>query len=146
MRRFLEQSRFLVLGGVVVALGAVVLAFAAGVLKVVKVAGELIHGDAGITLGLLQTIDVILIGAALLITAVGLYELFVGDLTLPHGLGGHGFDALKQKLASVVLIVMAVHFVERLESQHDPRDILASGAAIALVSGVLVVFARGKSG
>ena len=145
MRRLVEHARFLVLGGVVAALVAVVLAFVAAALKISKIVLQLAHGDVAITLGLLQTIDVILIGAALLIIAVGIYELFIGALTLPEGLGTHGFEALKQKLASVVVIVMAVHFVERLESQPDPRDILASGVAIALVSAVLIVFARGKS-
>jgi uncharacterized membrane protein YqhA len=145
MRRLVELSRYLVLGGVVAALIAVVLAFIAAALKVVKIAQLLLHGDAGITLGLLQAIDVILIGAALLIIAVGIYELFVGALTLPAGLGGHDFDALKHKLASVVVIVMAVVFVERLESSTDARDILASGTSIALVSAVLIAFTRAKS-
>jgi uncharacterized membrane protein YqhA len=147
MRRLVEHSRFLVLGGVVAALIAVVVAFAAAGLKLAKLIMQLIHGDAAVSLGLLQTVDVILIGAALLITAVGLYQLFVGKVELPEGIGGYDFDTLKQKLASVVVLVMAVNFVEQLETAEDPRRLLVSGVSIALMSGVLIsfiIFTRAK--
>jgi len=42
-----------------------------------------------------------------------------------------------------VVMVMAVAFLERLETQGDPRDILFSGVAVALVSAALVLFVRG---
>lgn len=144
MRRLVEQSRFLVLGGVLVALVSVVVAFAAAAVKLAQLTLHLVHGDASVTLGLLKTIDVILIGAALLIVAIGIYELFIGELDLPKGLGGLAFDALKRKLASVVVLVMAVNFVERLETQDDPRDLLASGVAIAMLSAVMIWFSRGN--
>jgi len=141
--RFIENSRFLALGGVVASLAAVILAFAAAGLKLFKVLLQLLRGDPAVTLGLLQSVDTVLIGAALLIMALGIYELFVGPLQLPRGIGASDFEALKQKLAGVVVLVMAVIFVERLETTDDPRAILGTGAAIAVMTGVLIWFTRG---
>jgi uncharacterized membrane protein YqhA len=143
MRRLVAQSRMLALGGVVCAVAAALLAFIGAAIKLAKLVVQLVHGDvATLPLGLVQALDVILIGAGLLIIAIGIYELFVGRLEVPDGIQAASFDALKNKLAGIAVLVMVVSFIERLETVEDPRDVLASGVAVALVSAALIAFAR----
>ena len=82
---------------------------------------KLAHGEFdGMAVGLVQVIDGFLIAAGLLIFALGLYELFIGDIELPQWLVIQDLDALKAKLAGIIVMVIAVTFLERLESA-DPR-------------------------
>ena len=50
----------------------------------------------------------------ILMTAIGLYELFIGELTVPDFLRVETLHQLKARLAGVVILVMAVKFVEKL--------------------------------
>ena len=148
MSRVIASARYLALAGVVFSLVAALAAFAWGGLKTVLLLTKLGHADVeGMAVGLVQIMDAFLIGAGLLILAFGLYELFVGDMEqLPAWLNIKELDALKAKLAGVIVMVMAVTFLERLESSTgDPRGIMEAGIGAALVSGVLVWMSRKKS-
>lgn len=147
MSRVIASARYLALAGVVFSLIAALAAFAWGGLKTVLLLTKLAHGDVdGMAVGLVQIMDAFLIGAGLLILAFGLYELFVGEMEqLPAWLNIKELDALKAKLAGVIVMVMAVTFLERLESQGDTRGIMEAGIGAALVSGVLVWMSRKKS-
>lgn len=141
--KLIGASRFFAVVGVVCALALALLAFAWAGRKVVVLCAMILRGEsAGIVVGLVQGMDAILIGAGLLVFALGLHELFISSLPLPAWLAVNDFDALKAKLASVVTLVMAVSFLERLETADDPRDLLFSGIAVALVSGSLIAFSR----
>ena len=81
---------------------------------------KLAHGEFdGMAVGLVQVMDGFLIAAGLLIFSLGLYELFIGEIELPAWLVIQDLDSLKAKLAGVIVMVMAVTFLERLESTTD---------------------------
>lgn len=145
MKSLLSASRWMVIVAVFGALVAAGTAFAAGAVKTVKAVRELATqgtGAAGTAVRLVQVMDVFLIGAALLIFAVGMYELFIGPLEVPEGLRVSTLDELKAKLASVIVLVIAVYFLEHSVTAERSLDVLYRGGAAALVAGVLVAFLR----
>ncbi len=146
MNRIVAKSRYLALAGVVFGLVAALAAFAWGGVKTVLLVLKLAHGEFdGMAFGLVQVMDGFLIAAGLLIFALGLYELFIGEADLPAWLVIKDLDALKAKLASVIVIVMAVTFLERLENANDARGLLEAGVSVALVSAVLVWMSKKSS-
>ena len=139
MERITSGARYFAIVGVVFGLLASLTAFAWGALKSVLLVGKLVHGNLdGMAVGLVQVMDAFLIAAGLLIFAFGLYELFVGSLSLPKWLVIDSLDSLKSKLSGVVIMVMAVAFLERLESAETGRDVLYQGLGVAAVAAVLV--------
>ena len=140
MSRIIATSRYLALAGVAFGLIAALAAFIWGGLKTILLLIKLAHGEIdGMAFGLVQIMDSFLIAAGLLILAFGLYELFVGEVAeLPAWLTIKELDALKAKLAGVIVMVMAVTFLERLESGGDALAIMEAGIGAALVSAVLV--------
>jgi uncharacterized membrane protein YqhA len=143
VNRVVSSTRHLALAGVVFGLVAALAAFTWGGVKTVLLVIKLGHGELdGMAMGLVQIMDGFLIAAGLLIFALGLYELFVGDIALPQWLIIKDLDALKGRLAGVLVMVLAVAFLERLENAGETRGILDAGIGVALVSAVLVWMAR----
>jgi uncharacterized membrane protein YqhA len=147
MGRVIAASRYIAVIGVVFGLVAALAAFGWGSYKTITLVVHLVHGEVdGMAVALVAVMDAFLIASGLLIFALGLYELFVGDIVLPAWLAIHDLDALKGKVAGIVILAMAVSFLERLETHVDSRDVLYSGIAVSLVSGALVLLTRlGKS-
>lgn len=96
--------------------------------------------DKAITVELIEIVDSFLIATALLIFSVSLYELFIGKLDLPEWALAHDLHELKTKLSSMVVLVMAVKFLEKLLDVKDAASLLQIGAAITLMSAVLIAF------
>jgi uncharacterized membrane protein YqhA len=69
-------------------------------------------------------------------------ELFVTRLELPPWLDIKGLHDLEAKLASIVILLMAVTFLEHLLSWEDAQATLRFGGSIALVAGTLILFIR----
>lgn len=143
LKILLERSRYLALIGVVSLLVAALAAFIWGTIKTVNVAILIIQTagkDSAITVELIQAVDGFLIATAILIFAVSLYELFIGKLDLPEWMLASNLYELKVKLSSMIVLVMAVKFLEGLLESKDPMSILQTGAAISLMSAVLIAF------
>jgi uncharacterized membrane protein YqhA len=78
--------------------------------------------------------DALLIATALLIIGIGLYSIFIERVDhLPQWLAIRGFEDLKEKLASVVVVALAVDFFTVALEWNGAGDIMAFGAAIAAV-------------
>jgi uncharacterized membrane protein YqhA len=78
--------------------------------------------------------EVLLIATALLIIGIGLYSIFIERVEhLPPWLAIRGFEELKEKLASVVVVALAVDFFTVALEWHGSTDIVALGAAIGAV-------------
>ena len=102
----------------------------------------------GNRIGLLMlVIDLFLVGATMLIAAVGLYELFISKVDPGHE--GHGMPAwlemrdlndLKARVISMIILVVAVAFVEVVVDFTDGRQVLYLGAGVALVVGSLTAY------
>ncbi len=95
---------------------------------------------------IVKAVDGYLIAAILLIFALGLYELFVSKLdaaersgTLPRLLLIRSLDELKERISSLVLLVLVIEFFQRaLKLEYTtPLDLLYFATGVLLVSGAL---------
>lgn len=155
----LWNSRLMVLVGVVascvMAFGAIIVASVDVVtlvgtvftylLDTVEDRGEL-RGKI-ITL-IVKALDGYLIAAILLIVAFGLYELFISRLdaaqsseTAPRLLKIRNLDDLKDRLAKVILLVLAIEFFQRAASidYQTSLDLLYLGAGMLLVGATIAL-------
>lgn len=143
MKKVLEAGKYLVVVAVTFSLAASVAAFLWGGLKTVEVIVALVttHGKAPhLSIDLIALMDAFLIATALLIFSFGMYELFIEDLSLPAWLVIHNLDDLKHKLSSIIILVLAVTFLEHLVAWTDALDTLYLGLAVAAVSATLIAY------
>ena len=97
---------------------------------------------------LLLEFDLFLIGATALISAIGFYELFIGDIrvqgrdVLPGWLAMHDLNDLKSRVVSMIVLVLAVTFAEEAVASPKPLDLLEFGGGITAVIIALAVFLR----
>ena len=145
LRRILESSRYLVVLGVLSSLAASLTVFLWGVWKTGAVIVTLLQSggkDPLTVVRLIELMDKFLIAVGLYIFAVGLYELFIGDLDLPDWLVIHDLHDIKSRLSQILVLFMAVTFLEHLVEWKDPLATLYFALAITLVMGVLIAFNR----
>lgn len=143
MSKFLGFARFLALIGTFSLLATALVGFAWGAAKVIQVlilAVATLGQDKEIIVALIEIVDAFLVASTLLIFAFGIYELFVGELGLPKWMIIHNLHDLKTRLGSMLVLVMAVKFVEKLVEWKDARETLFFGLAITLVAGTLIAF------
>jgi uncharacterized membrane protein YqhA len=143
MKYILERSKYLALIGVIALLFAAVAAFVWGTLKTVDTISLVLSSmgrNKAITVELIEIVDSFLVATALLIFSVSLYELFIDKLDLPDWMLAHDLHDLKAKLSSMIVLVMAVKFLEKLLEVKDTNDLLRIGIATALMSAVLIAF------
>jgi len=143
VKSLLEKSRYLVVIAVLASLVAALGAFGWGAFKTWHAIVFLFETGGKDPLGAIKFIelmDAFLIATALLIFAIGLYELFIEDVAVPKGLEVHSFHDLKAKLASIIVLVLAVSFLAHLVEWRDARETLEFGVAVAVVAAVLIAF------
>lgn len=153
LNRVIGSSRYLMIVAVVGVLLAATALLIYGAITTVDlirdtiVAGKVSVKDAkSLAITAVTLVDVYLLSAALLIIGLGLYELFIDDnLPLPNWLSVDDLDGLKYKLASVLIIVLAVLFLEQVVAWNGEWTLLALAGSITLVIGVLIVYMRSKS-
>lgn len=145
MARALEHCKYVVLIGVVALMVAAFATFLWGSVKTINFVLMLINNtqdDSLITLYLLQAVDIFLIGTVLLILSTGLYDLFIHKLDLPDWLSIDDLSKLKAKLSDVIILFMAIKFLEKLLTASNPQDILFVALSVAVVAAVLIAFNR----
>ena len=143
MKIILEKSRYLAIVGIIALLLASVTAFVWGALKTYQVIALVVSSlgtDKAITIGFIEIIDAFLIATALLIFTVSLYELFIDKINAPEWMLAHNLYELKNKLSSMIILVMAVKFLEKFMNGKDASEVLLNAISTALVSGVLIAF------
>ena len=143
MRTILEKSRYLALIGIIPLLIASVAAFAWGLLQTVQVVVlgfSTLGTDKALVLGFLLIVDIFLIATTLLIFTISLYELFIGEINAPEWMLAHSLNDLKVKLSSMMILVMAIKFLEIFMKGGNAQDIFWMGLSVALVSSVLIAF------
>ena len=143
MKYILERSRYLTLIGIFSLLVASIAAFAWGTIKTVSTTLLVIRSlgaDSSIIIELIEIIDIFLISTTILIFAASLYELFIGKLDLPEWMLAHNLYELKNKLSSMIVLVMAVKFLQKLIDIKDGTELLQRGIAVAVVSAALIAF------
>lgn len=95
----------------------------------------------------LAVVDLFLVGTTLLISAIGLYELFLKApgtraAHLPPWLEITDLNDLKARVISMVVLVAAVTFVETIVKEGPAVRTLDTGVAIAVVVLALTAFVR----
>ena len=110
------------------------------VIGAVREASISAKGAKALSLAFIEVVDLFLLGTVFLIIALGLHELFIGDLKLPNWLVIRTLDDLKHKLVGVVIVVMAVLFLGQVVTWDGQRDILGYGVAIASMIASLTWF------
>jgi uncharacterized membrane protein YqhA len=143
MNKFLSSTRYIILLGVFSLLGAALVAFGWGIAKTVDAIALVITSlakDPGITIALIEVVDAFLIATAILIFALGLFELFIADLSLPDWIQIHNLHDLKAKLGGVLVLVMAAKFLEKLAEWKNAQETLFFALAIAVISATLIAF------
>ena len=147
----LSQARYLVLIAVAGLTVLSVATFAWAIAKTVKLFGALLdggwRGDVALV-DLLGVIEMYLLAIVQLIVAIGLYELFVGDLDVPNWLEVTSLDDLKKSIVDVLVVFLGVKGIEGLVEAERPLDALmlvgATAALIVALSLFRMVTARAK--
>ena len=95
----------------------------------------------------LIVMDTFLVGVTLMIVAFGFYELFVptrehtGEkFWLPGWLEMHDIDDLKARVVSMLILVAAITFVDRLVESKNAEEVLFLGIGISIVIAALTAF------
>lgn len=143
MEWLVERARYLPIVGVFSMLVGAIAALGVGVVKTVAVVQTALtnYKESEPTLYVLfEALDCFLVATALIVIAVGLYELFIGGLEVPDWMLVRNLDELKAKFGFVIIPVMAVKFVQKILQYESALDTLYYGAAIALVSLALTAF------
>lgn len=143
MEKLLEKTRYLAFIGITSLLLASMAAFGWGAVKTFNAIILIITSygkDSYIAVSLIELVDSFLIAIALLIFSVSMYELFVSKLNLPDWMLAHNLHELKTKLSSVIVLVMAVKFLEHLVEWKEPNDSLFFAIAVSVVATTLIAF------
>ena len=143
MRGLVERSRWLALIGVVSSLVAAAASFVWGAIETASALHLLWRTqghDPFIRIAMIQSMDAFLVAVGLLIFGFGLYELFIARLSLPGWLVLGSLHDLKSRLASVIVLVLCVTFLERFVDGGQPLQLLAGAASTTLVGGLLIAF------
>ncbi len=74
--------------------------------------------------------------------ATGLYELFVQPLAIAIPFKVTSFHELKSNLGNLILLNMVVIFFGDLTEEKDPQTLLLEALAIAIISGILILFGQ----
>lgn len=149
VERGLAASPWLVLIAVVVLVLAALGAFVYGADVFFGNIGEVVKRPlpVGSRIGLfLLVIDLFLVGATLLIGALGFYELFIGrhgPWGLPRWLQMRDLNDLKARVIAMVVLVAAVSFVEVVvDIPTAGMEVLEVGGGVGFVVLALTVFLR----
>lgn len=148
MTYLLERVRYLAAIGVAGIVVLAVASFAWGTWEtidlVVTLASDGWEADDDLV-ELLGVIDVYLLATVLLILAIGLWELFVGDLDVPDWLEVRSLEDLKKSLIDVLVVFVAVKGVEKLASTPDPDKALKFTISVAILILALTAFRLAKA-
>lgn len=146
MARILENSKYVIVVAVLSLMAAAIVTFLWGAWKTAAFVMLLVGGGAGgesqAVLALLDMMDTFLIGTVLFIFSIGLYELFLGRLQTPEWLVIDDLGKLKSKLSDVIVVFMAIKFLDKLLQAKDYQDVFWYAASVAVVAAVLIAFNR----
>jgi uncharacterized membrane protein YqhA len=87
----------------------------------------------------LEIVTVMLKAVFFYLIGVGFYSLFIAPLNVTVALGVESLNDLESKIVSVIVVIMAVDFLERF-IQRDDVEVLFSAGAFAIVVAALVFF------
>jgi uncharacterized membrane protein YqhA len=144
MKTILDKSKYLSLLAIVVLLITFALALFWGGVQAFK-SWQLIIQSIGqspkIILSILKLIDILLVAMVLYILAASIHELLFTKMEMTSKLFSISLSELKVKLSNLIVLVMAVHFVEVIFDEGiTGLEKLWQAIAIFLIAIVLILF------
>jgi uncharacterized membrane protein YqhA len=148
MTRVFNLSRYLVLIAVIGLLLASAAVFVFGAIATVNIIVESFQygeftaeGARALSVEYIEMIDLFLLGTILIITSVGLHQLFIQpNMDLPEWLVVTNLEQLKGNLLAVVVVMLAVLFVGEAAGELAGSDgILEYGLAVAAVMAAVAL-------
>ncbi len=148
MTTVFNLSRYVVLIAVIgLLLAAVAVIILGGIATVNIIIQTVEHADYSaegarlISIEFIEMIDLFLLGSILLITSVGLYQLFIQpDMKLPEWMVVTNPEQLKFNLLSVIVVMLAILFLgEAAGELAESESILVYGLAIAGVVAAIAL-------
>lgn len=97
-------------------------------------------GATDLTVRFLEIVSVMLKAVVFYLIGVGFYSLFISPLNLTIALGVETLNDLETKIISVVIVIMAVHFLQRFIEHSEAMELLLSAVALGVVTAALVFF------
>lgn len=146
--RMIGRSRYVVIIAVVAVLLLSMSLFLFGAFSAAQFmyrawANLLRQGDANETELVIETLSVIgvmLRAVVFYLIGVGLYSLFITPLNLTVALGVESLADLEAKVISVIVVLLAVTFLQHFVRWEQPFETAYFGLTMAAVVGALVLF------
>ena len=149
MTKAFDYSRYMVLIAVIFLLLAALAVFVFGGIATVSIIVETFEqgeynakGARLLSVEIIEMIDTFLLGTVLLITSVGLFQLFIKPhMNLPEWLIVTNLEQLKFNLLAVIVVMLAILFLGEAAGELAEVDgILEYGLAIAaIMAGIALV-------
>jgi uncharacterized membrane protein YqhA len=98
-----------------------------------------------VTLELIKTADIVLVGLLLFIVATGIIELFVARRRpswMPRWLVFESLDDLKEPVLSTLVLVIAIAFIEDVVGTSDGLVALGEGVGAAAIIAAIALYLR----
>lgn len=145
---FIGRSRYVVIIAVIAVMLLSISLFLLGTINAVQSVVRawrdlLMRGDTGGTELVVETLAVIgvmLRAVVFYIIGVGLYSLFIRPLNLTTALGVETLADLEAKVISVVVVILAVRFLQEFVQWRQPLETAYFGVTMAVVIAALVLF------
>lgn len=151
MKKILSSGRYLTFIAVICIIIAATTLLVYGTIVTFTVVYDTINhayfsekGAKKLLLSFIEMVDVFLLSTVLYVIAVGLYELFIGDLDLPDWLVITDIDMLKDKLVGVIIVVLAVVFLGQVITWDGTKDLMNLGVPMSLMIASLTFFLSQK--
>jgi uncharacterized membrane protein YqhA len=97
-------------------------------------------GSTEIVVRFLEIVTVMLKAVFFYLIGVGFYSLFIAPLNVTVALGVESLNDLESKIISVIVVILAVDFLERYIGTENGIDIVYSAVSLAVVVAALVFF------
>ncbi|MCC6176983.1 MAG: YqhA family protein [Chloroflexi bacterium] len=143
------RARFVVLVAVaavmLVALALFVLGAGLAVTSVVHAVYEALRGNLNardLTVQFLEIVSIMFKAVVFYLIGVGFYSLFIAPLNITAAIGVDTLNDLEIKIVSVVIVIMAVTFLEHFILWQQIGEVLLYGISMGIVIAALVFFQK----
>src|SRR3990167_4927943 len=142
LKFILEKCKYIILLAVVSTFLASAATFVWGTTRMITnvvslIAGLITHEGGHSGVQMIASLDSLLL-------AIAIYVLFFGEINVPEWLVIKNLDGLKEKLANVIILILAVTFLEHLVEWKDAKETLMFGVSIAAILIALVFYMQHK--
>lgn len=147
MNEVLDKCKLLLWIAIASLLIASLVVFLWGAVKTVMVTAKLIETygrDFMAGAFFIELAVIFLIAISLLVLAVGIHELFIGELVVPKWLAIRNFQDFMNRIGGFAVTIMILVFLKHIIEWRDPQGTFHYGIGIALIAATIIGFNRFK--